>query len=203
MDANKEKILGKFYEPELVNLHPAMNLHKAYYQTPQWIFFRENTMASFRNQLSQPIQLQGQWKVGLTSISFPSNINNVNSTEIMVYDNSGSQIYASHHRMGQLRKIRKSIYKSWEHLVQETIRVAHLTQFDYKFDFVTGKLIFTFGKNEGLSFQGDEIPSILVFKAKPDPTNEGFFHIGYKSEKLNNRDTGVFPVDITCGSQLF
>ena len=114
----------------------------------------------------------------------------------MVYGNSGSQIDASHHQTGQLRKIQKGIYKSWEGLVQEIIRVAHLTQFDYKFDFITDKLIFTF------SYQGEEIPSILGFKAKPDPTSEGFFHISYRSAKLNNRHTGDFPFDITCGSQL-
>ena len=59
-------------------------------------------------------------------------------------------------------------------------RVAQLTQFDYKSDFVTGKLILTFRKNEGISFQGEEIPRILGFQAKPDPTQEGFYHIGYK-----------------------
>ena len=101
----------------------------------------------------------------------------------MVYGNSGSQIDASHHQTGQLGKIRKGIYKSWEDLVQEIIRVAHLTQFDYKYDLVIGKLIFTFGKNEGLSFQREENPSILGFKAKPDPTSKGFFHIGYKSAR--------------------
>ena len=95
----------------------------------------------------------------------------------MVYDNSGSQIDASHHRMGQLRKIRKSIYKSWEDLVQETIRVAHLTQFDYKFDFVTGKLIFTFGKNEGF-------PAFLSFKRNLILQTKAFFILAINQKNL-------------------
>ena len=41
--------------------------------------FGENTMANFRNQLAQPPILDGEWQVPLPSISFQSNINNVNS----------------------------------------------------------------------------------------------------------------------------
>ena len=41
--------------------------------------FNENTIASFWNQLSQPIRLQGEMQVALTSLSSPSNVNNVNS----------------------------------------------------------------------------------------------------------------------------
>ena len=47
--------------------------------------FTNNTMAKFRNQLAQPLQLDGDWQVALASISFPSNINNINSAEIVAY----------------------------------------------------------------------------------------------------------------------
>ena len=50
--------------------------------------FTNNTMAKFRNQLAQPLQLDGDWQVALASISFPSNINNVNSAEIVAYVSS-------------------------------------------------------------------------------------------------------------------
>ena len=66
----------------------------------------------------------------------------------------------------------------------------------------------TFGENEGLSFQDNKIPCILGFKGTPDPAHNGFVHIGYKTNLENgapnspNRHFGIFPVDITCGSQL-
>ena len=170
--------------------------------------FNGNTMASFRNQLSQPIHLQGEWQVALTSLSFPSNIKNVNSGEIVVYKNSMSNPNESSNRSGQLRKIRTGIYNSWEDIVSDIVRIAKLKQFDRKFDMITQKLVLTFGKNEGLSFQDDEIPSILGFKGTPDPAHNGFVHIGYKTNFENgtpnapNRHFGIFPVDITCGSQL-
>ena len=82
---------------------------------------------------------------------------------------------------------------------------SFLKQFDYDFDTVTQKLVLKFGPNEGLSFEDEEVPSILGFKGIRDISNHGFIHIGYKSEKAGNslsRHVGDFPVDITCGSQL-
>ena len=168
--------------------------------------FNENTMAAFRNQLSQPTHLQGELQVALTSLSFPSNINNVNSGEVVVYKNSMTNPNELSNRSGQLRKIRTGIYNSWEDLVSEIVCIAK--QFERKFDMITQKLVLTFGENEGLSFQDNEIPSILVFKGTPDPAHNGFVHIGSKTNLENgapnspNRHFDIFPVDITYGSQL-
>ena len=80
-----------------------------------------------------------------------------------------------------------------------------MKNFDYDFDTVTQKLVLNFGLNEGLSFEDEEVPSILGFKGIRDTSNPGFIYSGYKSEKAVNtfnRHVGDFPVDITCGSQL-
>ena len=69
--------------------------------------FTSNTMAKFRNQLAQPLQLDGDWQVALASISFPSNINNVNSAEIVAYVSSGAELDASHNRTGQFEEFAK------------------------------------------------------------------------------------------------
>ena len=79
--------------------------------------FGENTMAEFRNQLSQPLILDGEWQVALSSISFPSNINNVNSNGLVVYKNSGVELDASNNRSGHLKKIRKAINSSLDQLM--------------------------------------------------------------------------------------
>ena len=167
--------------------------------------FTNNTMAKFPNQLAQPLQLDGDWQVALASISFLSNINNINSAEIVAYVSSGAELDASHNRTGKLRRIRKGIYNSPEELLEEIFRIAQLKNFDYHFDTVTQKLVLKFGPNEGLSFEDEEVPSILGFKGIRDISNPGFIHIGYKSEKAGNtlnRHVGDFPDDITCGSQL-
>ena len=112
--------------------------------------FTNNTMANFRNQLAQPLQLDGDWHVAHASISFPSNINKVNSAEIVAYVSSGAELDASHNRTRKLRRIRKGIYNSSEELLEEIFRIAQLKQFDYDFDTVTQKLSLKFGPNEGL-----------------------------------------------------
>ena len=39
--------------------------------------FADDTLASFKNQLPQNLSLEGDWRVALSEIIFPSNINNV------------------------------------------------------------------------------------------------------------------------------
>ena len=59
-----------------------------------------------------------------------------------------------------------------------------------------------FGPNEDLSFEDEEVPSIVDIKGIKDVSNHGFIRIGYKSENAGNslyRHVGDFPVDITCG----
>ena len=70
--------------------------------------FTNNTMAKFRNQLVQPLQLDGDWQVvALASISFPSNINNVNSAKIVAYVSSGAELDASHIRTDNFEEFAK------------------------------------------------------------------------------------------------
>ena len=47
--------------------------------------FSENSWANFKNLLSEEINLQGEWKVALTEITFPAHINNVTDTKLIYY----------------------------------------------------------------------------------------------------------------------
>ena len=85
--------------------------------------FGEKTMAKFFNQLAQPPILDGEWQVALSSISFPSNINNVNSNGLVVYKNSGAELDASNSRNGYLNKVRKGNYSSLDQLMDELRRI--------------------------------------------------------------------------------
>ena len=46
--------------------------------------FNDNSLASFKNLLSENIDLLGEWRVALTE-SFPTHINNVTNTKLMYY----------------------------------------------------------------------------------------------------------------------
>ena len=52
--------------------------------------FGQNTMASFTNQFNEPIFLEGDWRVALTEITFPTAIKNVTDTEVWVHSDDDS-----------------------------------------------------------------------------------------------------------------
>ena len=47
--------------------------------------FNHNSLASFKNLLSENIDLQGEWIVALTEITLPTHINNVTDTKLVYY----------------------------------------------------------------------------------------------------------------------
>ena len=49
--------------------------------------FIDNLLTSFKNLLSEDIDLQGEWRVALTEITFPTNFNNVTDTKTVNYKN--------------------------------------------------------------------------------------------------------------------
>ena len=44
-----------------------------------------NTMAAFRNLLAHPIHLEGDWRVALAEIIFPTSIKNRTTTNFFIY----------------------------------------------------------------------------------------------------------------------
>ena len=44
--------------------------------------FKDNALANFKNLLSEEINLQGEWRVAVTEITFPTQINNVTDINI-------------------------------------------------------------------------------------------------------------------------
>ena len=47
--------------------------------------YRDNKMACFRNVLSELLQLDGDWRVALAEITFPSSIKNVTTKDYFIY----------------------------------------------------------------------------------------------------------------------
>ena len=83
-----------------------------------------------------------------------------------------------------------------------------LPHFDYQFNKINGVLFLFFGKNEGITFPDNEIPSMLGFNGIHDGSG---YHIGYKMldtfENLTIADdeknfAGHYPFDLSAGKQL-
>ena len=84
IDADKEVIQGKFYQPELqlVRESPLKMGSKRFedeftvhvISSASMEIFDQNTLASFRNFFNDEIQLSGDWRVALSEIIFPTKI---------------------------------------------------------------------------------------------------------------------------------
>ena len=49
------------------------------------VFKNNSLLANFKNLLSEEINLQGEWRVAVTEITFPTQINNVTDNNIVYY----------------------------------------------------------------------------------------------------------------------
>ena len=87
-------------------------------------------------------------------------------------------------------------------------RTVGLPNFSFREIKSSSKYEIVFGKNEGITFPSDEIPSIIGFNGLPDGRGT---HIGYKMDTVANKlmqkdDTkafmGDFPADLCAGKHL-
>ena len=177
--------------------------------------FHDNTLSSFRNQLAQPLQLDGEWQVALESIIFPTSIKNVTSTRIREYSSSDltsvvtlGDGFGKIRRTGNNRNLKDGMYSTVEEILAELKNGSSIQKFEFALDPVTRKLTVEFGPREGISFEDEQIPSILGFELKTEDYTS-YLNLGYMIDPIlyslasvPNKHTGQHPVDITSGSQL-
>ena len=149
--------------------------------------FIDNSLASFKKLLSEDINLQGEWRVALTEITFPTHFNNVTDNKIVYYKND------------------KGEYDKIEKLFNEINRKVDLDIFSYSIDPITKHLSIWMHYWEGVTFESPQIPSILGFKGIRDGTG---YHIGYEesshihSTLTSQNRISDYPDDISAGTQM-
>ena len=164
-------------------------------------------MANFRNYFNEEINLEGDWRVAVSEIIFPSKINQVNTNHVIKYSAQDYKFYqkskpegaVSKPYRGQRSLINTGIYENLDHIVKASKTATALPNFSYQYNKITGVLILFLGKNEGITFSDKAIQSILGFKGIQDGSGT---HIGYKmleySENLLMKDddeTKAYVVD--------
>ena len=109
---------------------------------------------------------------------------------------------------GQKLAFMPGAFDSVAQLLATVKRTAGLHHFSFRELKSSGRYEISFGKHEGISFPGEEIPSIIGFKGIPDGNG---IHIGYKMNPTANRlmksdDTRAyyaeFPADL-CAANSF
>ena len=99
--------------------------------------FKDNTLVNFKNLLSEEINLQGEWRVAVTEITFPTQINNVTDNIIVYYKKD--RVIASMKvekdkisgpYLGETAKLTKGEYTSIGQILDEIRRKAELEKLD-------------------------------------------------------------------------
>ena len=71
-------------------------------------YFPDNTLASFRNFCKEEIALDGDWRVALSEIIFPTKLNNVTDEEFTYF--RASEVVASKSNAGNRNTISRPYY---------------------------------------------------------------------------------------------
>ena len=148
--------------------------------------FDQNRLASFWHTFNDEVQLSGDWRVTLSEIMFPTKIQHVMNGDLIAYSLKG---YEDSQKISSDANVISWPYsrEKFSIMTGNFDTVAQL-QFTIKrtvglpislFREIksTGKYEILFGKNEGITFSSEEIPSIVGFTGLPD---EHDVHIGYK-----------------------
>ena len=146
--------------------------------------FIDISLASFKNLLSENIDLQGEWRVALSEITFPTHFNNVTDTKIVYYkkDKVKASLKVANGKIsrpydGEKTKITKGEYGEIDKLFNEINRKVDLDNFSYSIDPFTKHLSIWMQYWEGITFESPQIPSFLGFEGMRD--GKGYY-IGYK-----------------------
>ena len=176
-----------------------------------------NTLASFRNLFNDKIQLSSDWRVALSEIIFPTNIENIVNGNLTVYNlkdyedsqkmSSGANVISRPYS-GQKLAFMPGTIDTVAQLLTTLKRTVGLPHFSFREIKSSGEYEFLLGKYEGITFPSEEIPSIIGFEGIPDGNG---IHIGYKMNPNENRlmkndETkayyGEFPADLCAGKHL-
>ena len=176
-----------------------------------------NKMAVFRNLLPEPLQLDGDWRVALAEIIFPSSIKNITTTGYMIYTPKTPYDYMSRPKSDSsgatiVRRedwSNNATFNAGEYLtVDEILKVLELGTSTKKplakAEIQDKRVQLKFNQGYGLSFHDRSILNVLGFNGVSD-TNRGGFFIG--SNKLVQEQAqpikSDFPIDITSGTDIF
>ena len=177
--------------------------------------YNGNTMASFRNLLVHPIHLEGDWRVALAEIIFPTSVKNVTTTDYFIYTPQTPyppSVSSSVDKSGLIQREDwsdnatfpageiESVFTILSTLRAGTQSVKPLSTAKT----IGNRVELNFEAGYGISVRDRSIFNVLGFKGVPDPNRGGFF-LGNNDriEKMVQPITSDYPSDITTGTNMF
>ena len=136
-------------------------------------FSPENTLASFRKICKAEIALDGDWRVALSEIIFPTKINNVTDQEITYFrasekvaskSNAGNRNKISRPKNGEKVFIKSGEYTFIKQFINEIkTKLKDKTHFNASPQEITNSMSIWINAKEGTSFPSLQIPSLLRY----------------------------------------
>lgn len=176
--------------------------------------YKDNTMAVFRNHLSHPIQLEGDWRVALAEIIFPSSIKNITTKDFFIYTPKTPYVSASSSTNVGNGLIRReawednATFQDGELKTIATIleKLEKSTESDMTFTAVRqdDEIELQFEKEYGISVRDRSLFDVLGFQGVPDPNRGGFFLGNHKLvSNMKQPIKNDYPPDLTAGISMF
>ena len=179
--------------------------------------YQDNKMVCFRNVLSEPLQLEGDWRVALAEIIHPTSIKNVTTSEYMIYtpktpydmvpkitkhsdatiikreDWSNNALFPEGEYIS-VEKILKQLKKG--HESRKPLEDATVSDDNY--------VELKFAEGHGISVRDRSILDVLGFQGTPDKNRGGYFIGTNSNAQITSQPMkGDFPADITAGTNIF
>ena len=151
--------------------------------------YRQNTKACFRNVLAEPLQLEGDWRVALAKLIFPTSIKNVTTKEYFVYTPKtpfNSSLSAGKTNSGGVMVEREdwsnnATFPDGEYkTVKDVVTSLHVAVAKSTRPIVTSRtedsVEFNFADGYGISLHDRSLFDVLRFKGVLDPNRGGHFY---------------------------
>ena len=174
-----------------------------------------NTMAAFRNLLAHPIHLEGDWRVALAEIIFPTSIENITTTDFFIYtpktpyDNTpvlsseGGGVI-KREDWSDNAKFEAGEYQTISSIPKQLDKATETKKPLNSADYVEDNIEIRFKSRYGISVRDRSLFDVLGIQGVPD-TNRGGYYIGtnYKVANMKQPIKNTYPPDLTVGTNMF
>ena len=179
--------------------------------------YQNNKMACFRDVLSEPLQLDGDWRVALAEITLPSSIKNVTTKEYFIYTpRTAKEILSNVNRSPSPGVIvqRPDFSSNATFPDAEIESIENISEILKKGTVFNKPLLkasceqkaveLEFAEGYGINVGDRSLLDVLGFSGVPD-TNRGGYFIGTHNKVRNQIQPmkGDFPADILSGTEIF
>ena len=178
--------------------------------------YKDNTMSVFRNLLAHSINLEGDWRVALAEIIYPTNIKNITTTEYMIYTpktpydstpvtrGDAAGVVVKQEDWSNDAKFESGEYITVKSILKQSEKGTETRKPLTSALFEDDGVELNFADGYGISVRDRAVLDVLGIEGVPDPNRGGFF-IGnnQKVATVHQPIKNTYPPNLTAGTLMF